>query len=55
FHVGQPLNHVEIAEVLGVRPGTIKSRIARARRMLKQRLDAPTPAQENYDERLMAR
>ncbi|MEM6732812.1 MAG: sigma-70 family RNA polymerase sigma factor, partial [Myxococcota bacterium] len=53
LYVVEGLSYGEIAEALGVRPGTVKSRIARARMMLKQRLSPP--AQEEYDARLVAR
>ncbi|MEM6531331.1 MAG: sigma-70 family RNA polymerase sigma factor [Myxococcota bacterium] len=53
LHAIEGLSYDEIGQVLGVRTGTVKSRIARARAQLKDRLEPPT--QEETHERLVAR
>lgn len=53
LHAVEGLSYDEIAQVIGVRTGTVKSRSARARGQLKQRLEPP--AQEEAHEQLVAR
>jgi RNA polymerase sigma-70 factor (ECF subfamily) len=45
------LDYAEIAEVLGVPPGTVRSRIARGRAALARDLGNPDPADERPSER----